>query len=201
MSSYKMKEAKPPRITTNDLKMRYEAIKDGLEIEDEKILEMLMDTIAYDEQGIAIVIKLESSIKTLKDYYESIKRKYLSKLDLKDIYKYKELDIEEWDFLSKDEEETLFNIKFFIRKQKREYMLARADLMILRKAVIDFIENYISKNNIKTVPFDIITKIINNYTYKDSMFNLGYDIEHTQVTDEVTMRKLHLDEKTLRYTI
>jgi len=60
--------------------------------------------------------------------------------------------------------------------------------MILRKEVIDFVTNRLKSVKSDKKPKEIINTIINNYTYLDTLNELGYDKK-----DDI-FKKYYLDD-------
>jgi hypothetical protein len=137
----------------------------------------------------------------------NIEDSYLAEQELSTIYEYKEKDPMEWVFLTEEQKSILRSTENFYKNVKKEYIINRADLMILRKEVTNFVtvvlKNLIKEKNIdNTDRFDeIINYVINNYTYSDTMKSLGFLPSVDEETNEVFLERYKLDEETLRYIL
>ena len=183
------------RTSTDELKYRYEALREGLKITDEETLKMLQTTREHDDIGMEIILRNEGEKIALYNFIFDIEESFLSTLEIEEIYQYKELDTKEWDFLSKEQILVLSNTLKLYKSIQREYLLNRADLMVLRKEVDNFVRYHIKGN--KKLYKDMINHIINNYSYSDSLRKLGF----TSVKEDgvIFIEKMYLNEKTLRY--
>jgi len=177
------------RSHSRELVHRIEAIKEGLEIQDSEIMAVIQDTIDMDQKSVEDIIRAEGSMIAHEDFIYSIENIFLSSQTLQTIREHNDEPSSEWAFL-KDTERTLINntIKL-LKKTSLEYQLSRAELMILRKEVIDFVQSRLRKINSNLVPGEIINLIIQNYSYIDSLKNLGF-----YKNQEGYLEKYFLDE-------
>jgi hypothetical protein len=194
-------------ISQQELKYRYEELRNGLGIDDEEIMNMLINTRMQDDMGIEIIIRGEGEKTAINNFLMNIEDKYLSEQDLDTIYKFKEKNSLNWDFLSDEQLAILRNTEKFYNNIKKDYIINRADLMILRKEVTNFVtvtlKRLIKDKNIdNTDRFDeFINYIINNYTYSDTIKELGFNPSIDEDTNEIFLERFRLDEKTLNYVL
>jgi len=165
------------RTTSRELAHRINAIKDGLELEKlnegNNLLELLLETRKMDESGIEMILKNEGEMIAQEEFIYSIENEFLKAQTLQKIREYKDEPSEDWDFLNKDEKSIIYNTIKLLKKTELEYRLNRADLMVMRKEVIDLVQTRLKSIKSNKKPQDIINAIINNYTYLDTLKNLG----------------------------
>ena len=165
------------RTTSRELAHRINAIKDGLELEKlnegNNLLELLLETRKMDESGIEMILKNEGEMIAQEEFIYSIENEFLKAQTLQKIREYKDEPSEDWDFLNKDEKSIIYNTIKLLKKTELEYRLNRADLMVMRKEVIDLVQTRLKSIKSNKKPQDIINTIINNYTYLDTLKNLG----------------------------
>jgi len=165
------------RTTSRELAYRINAIKDGLELEKlnegNNLLELLLETRKMDESGIEMILKNEGEMIAQEEFIYSIENEFLKAQTLQKIREYKDKPSEDWDFLNKDEKNIIYNTIKLLKKTELEYRLNRADLMVMRKEVIDLVQTRLKSIKSNKKPQDIINAIINNYTYLDTLKNLG----------------------------
>ena len=195
------------RTSKQELKYRYECLREGLQIKDLDILEMLIETRRQDDMGIEEIIKSEGEKKAANNFLLEIEDGFLSKQDINNIYKFKDKEPDSWDFLTDEQKSILENTENFYKQIKRDYLLNRADLMILRKEVTNFV-TVIMKNLLKDKKIDnmdnfneIVSYIINNYTYQDTMKGLGFSVYLDEEINEIYLERYKIDEKTLQYIL
>ena len=193
------------RFSAQELKYRYERLREGLQIESDEIMDMLIETRKEDDKGIEAIIRGEGEKNIINNFMLDIEDSYLAAQDIGTIYKSLEKEPEEWDFITEDQKAILRNTENFYKRVQRDYLLYRAYLMIMRKEVINFVEVTVKKMNNKdeiqqSGLFKEMTKyIINNYTYKDSMRELGFDVQRDEDTNEDKLYRYKLDEEKLVY--
>ena len=165
------------RTTSRELAHRINAIKDGLELEKlnegNNLLELLLETRKMDESSIEMILKNEGEMIAQEEFIYSIENEFLKAQTLQKIREYKDKPSEDWDFLNKDEKNIIYNTIKLLKKTELEYRLNRADLMVMRKEVIDLVQTRLKSIKSNKKPQDIINAIINNYTYLDTLKNLG----------------------------
>jgi len=161
------------RTTSRELTHRISAIREGLKINDEKILKMMEETKKIDDMAVEDIIRKEGEIIAQENFIYDLENIYLSSQDLKTIREYKDEPSSEWPFLTTSEKSLINNTLKILKKTSLEYRLSRAELMILRKEVIDFVQTRLKTIKSGLTPRDIINIIVNDYTYIDSLKNLG----------------------------
>jgi hypothetical protein len=161
------------RTTSRELANRIQAIKEGLKINDEKILKMMEETKKIDDMAIEDILRKEGEIIAQDNFIYDLENVFLSSQDLKTIREFKDVPSEEWTFLKKSEKALINNTIKILKKTSLEYRLSRAELMILRKEVIDFVQTRLKTIKSELTPREIINIIVNDYTYIDSLKNLG----------------------------
>jgi len=192
-------------FSPQELKYRYERLRDGLQIESDEIMNMLIETRREDDKGIEAIIRGEGEKNIINNFMIDIEDSFLGSQDIDTIYKYLDRSPEEWDFITEEQKAILRNTENFYKRIKRNYMLYRAYLMILRKEVINFVEVTIKKLNNKdeiqqSELFKEMTRyIISNYTYKDTMKELGFEVQRYEELKEDKLYRYKLDEKKLIY--
>jgi len=192
-------------FSPQELKYRYERLRDGLQIESNEIMNMLTETRREDDKGIEAIIRGEGEKNIINNFMIDIEDSFLGSQDIDTIYKYLDRSPEEWDFITEEQKAILRNTENFYKRIKRNYMLYRAYLMILRKEVINFVEVTIKKLNNKdeiqqSELFKEMTRyIISNYTYKDTMKELGFEVQRYEELKEDKLYRYKLDEKKLIY--
>jgi len=119
---------------------------------------------------------INSIINIKKDFLDI----YLEKQDIKEIYKFKDLKYNKWNFINNNIKSIVFNIDKIIKQEKTIKLLKKADFMILRKKVYEIItEN-------KDIKSDILYSIIKDFTYEEVIRELGFKII---IEDEKTIFK------------
>jgi len=192
-------------FSPQELKYRYERLRDGLQIESDEIMNMLIETRREDDKGIEAIIRGEGEKNIINNFMIDIEDSFLGSQDIDTIYKYLDKSPEEWDFITEEQKAILRNTENFYKRIKRNYMLYRAYLMILRKEVINFVEVTIKKLDNKdeiqqSELFKEMTRyIISNYTYKDTMKELGFEVQRNEELKEDKLYRYKLDEKKLVY--
>jgi len=192
-------------FSPQELKYRYERLRDGLQIESDEIMNMLTETRREDDKGIEAIIRGEGEKNIINNFMIDIEDSFLSSQNIDTIYKYLDKSPEEWDFITEEQKAILRNTENFYKRLKRNYMLYRAYLMILRKEVINFVEVTIKKLDNKdeiqqSELFKEMTKyIISNYTYKDTMKELGFEVQRDEELKEDKLYRYKLDKKNLVY--
>ena len=187
------------RTSTQELKYRYQELKEGLQIDDKEILDMLQKTRKHDDMGLEIIIRSEGEKIAINNFIFDIEDDYLRERSIEEIYKYKEISTDDWDFLTKKQKTILRNTLNFFKSVQREYLLNRADLMILRKEVDNFVRYSLAKVNSTANYEDMVRHVINNYSYSDSMRGYGFSVTQSSDGSMVYLNPLELDEKTLKY--
>lgn len=186
------------RTTSRELAHRLNSIKDGLKLEElnngNNLLELLLETRKMDESGIEMILRNEGEMIAQEEFIYSIENEFLKAQTLEKIREYKEKSSEDWDFLNKDEKSIIYNTIKLLKRTELEYRLNRADLMIMRKEVIDLITTRLHSIQSDKKPTELINIIINNYTYLDTLKNLG-------VTKEEDLFKKYYLDKNLIYRI
>jgi hypothetical protein len=182
------------RTTTRELANRLNSIKDGLELEEQNqsLIDLLTQTRTLDDSAIEILLKKEGAMKAQEEFVYEIENQFLKSQTLQIIRENIEEPSEEWSFLTNQEKNTIYNTIKILKKTELEFRLERADLMIMRKEVIDFVTTRLKKISSDKKPQDIINIIINNYTYIDTLRNLGYER-----TNDGEFIKYYLDENLL----
>jgi hypothetical protein len=184
------------RKSIKELKYRYNAIKDGLNISDENTMKMLIETKHLDDEAIERIIKMEGEKIAIEKAIYDIENLFLSEQNIDIIYEYKDVHSDEWDFLNKDMKKILRINEKILKDVKLIYLIDKAELMIMRKAVLEFVENRKNLKNISNID-EVLRYIINNYTYIDTLKDLGYKIIEDK--DNLYLEKYILDEETLKY--
>jgi len=183
------------RTSTKELQHRYKALKEGLEIDNNEIMQMLMETRQHDDYGIEVIIKSDGAKKAINNFILEIEKNILSSQNIGNIYKYKKTKPKDWPFITTEEESILRNTTNFYKEMKLKYMVNRAELMIMRKEVFEFVRTVGTAENFK----EMIKYIINNYTYYDTLKSLGFS--PTEVEGETSLVPYKLDPDTLLYKV
>lgn len=181
------------RTTSRELAHRINSIKDGLKLEElnkgDNLLELLLETRKMDESGIEMILRNEGEMIAQEEFIYSLENEFLKTQTLQKIREYKDKPSEDWDFLNKDEQNIIYNTIKLLKKTELEYQLNRADLMIMRKEVIDLVTTRLKSIKSDKKPKDLINIIINNYTYLDTLKELGV----TKNEDDLII-KYYLDD-------
>lgn len=177
------------RTTSRELANRIQNIKDALDLKDDKISDLLIEARYNDEKNIEDILRKEGEMMAQEEFIYTLENEFLKTQTLQKIREYKEYSSDEWDFLSNQEKNIIQNTIKILKKTSLEYSLKRAELMILRKEVIDFVTTKLKNIDSSKKPTDIINIIIDNYTYLDTLKNLGYNKEK-----DGYLRKYYLDE-------
>lgn len=180
------------RTTSRELAHRISSIQKGLELDkinDRDLLALLIETRKMDDTAMEIILKKEGEMIAQENFIYSIENQFLQSQTLQTIREYKETSSDDWGFLNKDEQDIIYNTIKILKKTTLEYTLERADLMIMRKEAIDFIQTRLKTLNSTLNANEIIDIIINNYTYLDTLKNLGYN----KNSDDI-LSKYYLDE-------
>lgn len=77
----------------------------------------------------------------------------------------------------------------FAQKQL-EYIEAKGELISFRKTILGFVSGALNKFPMNEDIKEILSELINGYTYEETLYNLGYNHR---------LEKLHLDTNTLLY--
>jgi len=193
------------KLSQQELKYRYKELREGLGIDSDEIMDMLVNTRIQDDKGIEAIIRGEGEKAIINSFLLDIEDKYLGEQDIDNIYKNKDKSPSDWKFLSEERKSILRNTENFYKTVKKDYMLNRANLMILRKEVTNFV-TVVLKNLVKSKNIDntsrfneFVNYIIRNYTYSDTIKSLGFNPIIDDETKEIYLKRLKLDEKTLKY--
>jgi len=180
------------RTTSRELSHRINSIQQGLELQsmsDKSLLSLLLETKRMDESTIEDLIKNEGEMIAQEEFIYTVENLFLESQTLQKIREYKDFSSEDWNFLTPKEQNIINNTIKLLKKTTLEYTLTRAELMIMRKEIIDFVTNRLKQLNSTLNPTELINIIINNYTYLDTLNNLGYDKD-----EDGYLSKFYLDE-------
>lgn len=75
-------------------------------------------------------------------------------------------------------------------KKQLEYIDSKGDLISFRKTILGFIQGSFNKFPINEDIKEILSELMNGYSYEETLYNLGFDNK---------LNQLHLDKDTLTY--
>ena len=180
MADTSAKSIKVKRYSQSAVTERIKALQEGLDLKSLEakninLTKMLAETRELDNKAIEELIKKEGEMIAQQDFVYTIEDQILSKQSIRAIRKYKDVQSDEWKFITNEERVLIDNTARLIKKAHLEFELQKADLMIMRKEVIDFVTHRLNKIKSDKKPQDIINLIINNYSYLDTLRELGYN--------------------------
>jgi len=153
-------------------KEKIELLLEAIDTESEEIKELLENTLTIDLNATEEIIRLNSEMLLLEDIIFDIEDELLKQQDISTIRKYKEIPSEEWPFMNTNYKKILYNTKRKHKIAKLNFSVAKAELIIMRKAVDDFIKKLLKKSNPSKELMDLITPILENYSYEDTLNSL-----------------------------
>lgn len=183
-----------------ELAHKIKTLKTGLELgSDENIFKTLVQTKKMDDLAIENIIRNEGAMQAQEDFIYQIENEFLKEQTIYQIRRFQKKPSTEWTFLSDIQKRILNTNKDILKRTMIKYRLSRAELMILRKAVIDFVTKRLKRLELKSTETkytpekakELINIIINNYTYIDTLRNLGF---YKDPEDEFSMYKYVLDD-------
>jgi hypothetical protein len=156
-------------MTHKEIREMFNEIKDKLNSKEQINIDIIIQSKNIDTRVFHDILRLENKNIFYRDFLKETKKMFLNELSFSSIKKYKDLPIQEWDFLTQEQQMFLKSLEVQTTRSKLSYLRHRTELMAFRKLLLNFIE---------TTPLSIDLSEIGlyftkNYSYIDSIRSMG----------------------------
>lgn len=157
-----------------ELKFKLNYLEENLVLDHPQVRQMLEGVMSENKSAVGIMFKNEGKIQGFHQGIKMITDFFLSELPYDRLMYYRDIPITEWDFLTEDKKFMLNNLSELYEKYSIGYMEDKADLIILRKTMLYFIQNKLESVNKYVDVTDILYTLTDEYAYEDTLVNNGF---------------------------
>jgi hypothetical protein len=163
--------------TVLELREISKKLSESLELSESQVKNFINILKRSNDLLLENIIRKMQELTSFEYFLYRLENSYLNKLNIGEVKKWKDINSDEWDFLSKEETLILNNLKKYYNSLILGHQLAKAELLSLRKDIHLFIEKRLEEIK-KFDESEKITKLlIGEYLIEDSIRELGYKIE------------------------
>lgn len=157
-----------------EIKFKLNYLEENLVLDHPQVRQMLESVMSENKAYIGIMFKDEGRIAGFLQGMKFITDSFLKELPYEKILEYRDKDVVEWDFLSDDRKSILNNLNELYKVYATKYIDDKAELIILRKTMLYFIQNKLEKVNKYVDVTDILYTLTDEYAYEDTLVNSGF---------------------------